>query len=171
MTVGKSLQFDTFLWTLPSLWMKSVKMTNFLENIKCENIECCCDYVLATHAHAWPLFPRWTSTSMQKFDKNILFAPALLSPWPQECQNMLSERKVNTFAKSQPPKHHRFKGCWCNLHHASGHVDFDGHIQKVIKCTSRPWNLSKLRDCSFWGKINDAKKRNSRHFLICNKSA
>ena len=109
----------------------------FVENIKCENIECCCDYVLATHAHAWPLFPRWTSTSMQKFDKNILFAPALLSPWPQECQNMLLERKVNTFAKSQPPKHLRLKGCWCNLHHASGHVDFDGHIQKVIKCTSR----------------------------------
>ena len=72
----------------------------FVENIKCENIECCCDYVLATHAHAWPSFPRWTSTSMQKFDKNILFAPALLSPWPQECQNMLLERKVNTFAKS-----------------------------------------------------------------------
>ena len=118
---------------LPFEW----NLSNFLENIKCENIECCCDYVLATHAHAWPLFPRWTSTSMQKFDKNILFAPALLSPWPQECQNMLLERKVNTFAKSQPPKHLRLKGCWCNLHHASGHVDFDGHIQKVIKYTSR----------------------------------
>ena len=137
MTVGKGLQFDTF-FVNPSFPLNEICQNDkFVENIKCENIECCCDYVLATHAHAWPLFPRWTSTSMQKFDKNILFAPALLSPWPQECQNMLLERKVNTFAKCQPPKHLRLKGCWSNLHHASGHFDFDGHIKKVIKCTSR----------------------------------
>ena len=140
----------------------------FVENIKCENIECCCDYVLTTHAHAWPLFLRWTSTSMQKFDKNILFAPALLSPWPQECQNMLLERKVNTFAKCQPPKDLRLKG-FCIMQ-----VSILILMDKFKKWSNVPGDLKfvkvtrlqSLRQSKLHGKT-----QNMRHFLIRNKSA
>ena len=37
----------------PSFPLNEISQNDkFVENIKGENIECCCDYVLATHAHA-----------------------------------------------------------------------------------------------------------------------
>ena len=60
------------------------------------------------------------------------------------------ERKVNTFAKCQPPKHLGLKGCWCNLHHVSGHVDFDGHIQKVICLSVETFKWIIFHKCVSW---------------------